>query len=48
MSTYTQIQIHAVFAVKNRGALIHKSWRERLYKYIVAIMQNQGHRVLAI
>ena len=48
MSTYTQIQIQAVFAVKNRNALIDKSWRERLYQYIVAIMKNRGHKVLAI
>jgi putative transposase len=33
-NTYTQLQIHLVFAVKNRDALIHKDWKEGLAKYI--------------
>jgi REP element-mobilizing transposase RayT len=48
MSTYTQIHIHAVFAVQNRARLIDENWRERLYDYIVAIIQNRQHKVLAI
>ena len=47
-NTYTQIHIHAVFAVQNRTSLINKSWQERLYKYIVAIIQKRGHKVLSI
>ncbi|MDR1876723.1 MAG: IS200/IS605 family transposase [Flavobacteriaceae bacterium] len=47
-NTYTQIHIHTVFAVQNRISLIDKSWKDRLYQYIVAIIQNQGHKVLSI
>lgn len=47
-NTYTQINIHAVFAVQNRLSLISKSWEERLYKYITGIIQNHGHKLLAI
>ncbi|MDR3012072.1 MAG: IS200/IS605 family transposase [Chitinispirillales bacterium] len=48
MSTYTQIHIQVVFAVKNREHLINNSWRSELYRYITGIIQNHGHRVLAI
>ena len=47
-NTFTQIHIHAVFAVQNRVSLISKSWQERLYKYIVATIQKHGHKVLSI
>jgi len=47
-NTFTQIHIHAVFAVQNRESLINKIWRERLYNYIIAIMQKHGHKVLSI
>ena len=48
MSTYSQIHIHAVFAVKNRARLIDETWRGNLYKYITGIIQNHGHKMLAI
>ena len=47
-NTYTQIYIHAVFAVQNRDALISIEWNERLHKYITGIIQNQGHKLIAI
>ena len=47
-NTFTQIHIHVVFAVQNRISLINKSWRERLYKYIIALIQKHGHKVLSI
>lgn len=47
-NTYTQIHIHAIFAVKNRHALISKTWEQRLYQYITGIVQNHGHKLLAI
>nr|MCU0358528.1 transposase [Cyclobacteriaceae bacterium] len=37
-NTYTQIHIHAVFAVQFRDGLIAKDWREELYKYITGII----------
>ena len=33
-NTYTQIHIHAVFAVQNRLSLIQNQWQEELYQYI--------------
>ena len=47
-NTYTQIHIHVVFAVQNRISLIQKEWQDRLYQYIIAIIQNHGHKVLSI
>lgn len=46
--SYSKLQIHIVFAVKYRSALIHQSWQEELYKYICGIIQNKGHKLLAI
>ncbi|MDR1810226.1 MAG: IS200/IS605 family transposase [Prevotella sp.] len=47
-NTYTQIHIHAIFAVQNRLSLIGNNWRDRLYRYIIAIIQNHEHKVLSI
>jgi len=47
-NTYTQIHIHAVFAVQNRYSLIQKQWQEELYKYITGIIINNGHKLLQI
>jgi len=47
-NTYTQLYIHIVFAVKYRLALINPRWEERLHKYMIGIIDNNGHRVLAI
>ena len=47
-NTYTQIHIQCVFAVKYRDAVIADNWKERLHQYIIAIVQNHSHRVLAI
>jgi REP element-mobilizing transposase RayT len=48
MSTYSQIYIQVVFAVKNRQALISDDWEEELYKYITGIVQNKEQKMLAI
>ena len=47
-NTYTQIHIQCVFAVKYRDAVIDNSWKERLHKYIIAIINNNGHKLLSI
>lgn len=47
-NTYTQIHLQCVFAVRYRDATINPLWKERLHNYIVAIVQNNGHKVLAI
>lgn len=45
---FSQLYIHIVFAVKNRQALIRPEWEEELYKYMTGIIQNRGHKLLAI
>lgn len=47
-NTYTQIHIHCVFAVKYRKSVIATDWKGRLCKYITGIIQNHGHKLLAI
>jgi len=47
-NTYTQIYIHTVFAVENRMSLIRERWQEELHKYITGIVQNLGHKLIAI
>ncbi len=47
-NTYTQLYIHCVFAVKYREAVIQPEWEDRLQKYISGIIQNNGHKLLAI
>jgi REP element-mobilizing transposase RayT len=47
-NTYTQIHIHVVFSVQNRLSLISDKWKEQLYQYITGIVQNNGHKLLAI
>jgi len=47
-NTYTQIYIHFVFAVRFRKAQIHPEWEVKLHKYITGIVQNKGHKMLAI
>ncbi len=47
-NTYSCIHLHIVFAVQNRKCLITDSWKEQLYCYITAIVQNRKHKLLAI
>jgi putative transposase len=47
-NTYTQAYFHIVFAVKHRMRLIQKSWKSELEQYITGIVQNCGHKLLAI
>lgn len=48
MSTYAQLYVHVVFAVKHRNALIDPAWEERLYQYITGIVQRKEQKMLAI
>lgn len=47
-STYSQIYIQVIFAVRHREALIDNAWEERLYQYITGIVRNKGQKMLAI
>ena len=46
--TYVQAYFHIVFAVRNRQALIQKSWKDRIEKYITGIVQTNGHKLISI
>lgn len=48
MSTYSQIYIQIVIAVKGRYSLISQTWEEELYKYISGIITNKGQKLIAI
>ena len=47
-NTYTQLHIQFVFAVKFRAAVIHPSWKYRLYTYITGIIQHHRHTLIPI
>ena len=47
-NTYTQIHLQIVFAVRFRAALINKTWKDELYKYITGIVQTQKHKMIII
>jgi len=47
-NTYSQIHIQSVFTVQDRLCIIKKFWKEELFRYITGIIQNNGHKVLAI
>lgn len=48
MSTYSQIYIQTIFAVRGRDSLVNPEWEDRLYKYITGIVQKKGQKMLAI
>lgn len=47
-NTYTRIYIHVVFAVEGRQNVIRKEHKDEIYKYISGIVQNKGHKLIAI
>ena len=47
-STFSQIYIQIVFAVKGRENLIQYSWEEELYKYISGIVKKKAQKLIAI
>lgn len=47
-NTYTQIHIHAMFAVQNRQSLIQAAWKNELFKYMTGIITHNGHKLLVI
>jgi len=44
-NTYTQFYVHLVFSPKNKEALINRTWKSELEKYITGIVQNNGHKM---
>lgn len=47
-STYSQLYIQIVFAVKGRQNLIEKEWRDELHKYISGIITGKGQKSIIV
>jgi putative transposase len=47
-NTYSQLNIHCVFAVKGRENIITKNFRDDLHKYIYGILKNDRAFPLAV
>ena len=47
-NTYSQINIHCVFAVKGRDNFITKDFRDDLHKYMSGILRNDNAYPLAV
>ena len=47
-STFSQIYIQIVFAVKGRENLIAKHWKDELHKYISGIITNKGQKSIIV
>lgn len=47
-NTYTQIYLHAVFAVSARACVISPARREELQKYITGIVTRKSQKLIAI
>lgn len=46
--TYSQIYIQVVFAPKGRINLLHKPWREELFKYMSGIIKAKGQKPIIV
>jgi putative transposase len=47
-NTYSQLNIHCVFAVKGRENLITNNFRDDLYRYMSGVLKNDGSYPLAV
>ncbi len=46
--TYSQIYLQYVFAVKGRRNLLHKTWRQEVFKYMAGIIKEKGQKSIII
>ncbi len=47
-NTFSQINIHAIFAVKFRESLIQPAWEGRLFEYMAGIIRQETEYCLAV
>ena len=47
-NTYKKVQLHIVFAVKNRQSTMDKLWRGKVFAYISGIIKEKGHYPIAV
>lgn len=46
--SYSQIYIQYVFAVKGRENLLHKPWREEVFKYMAGIIKAKNQKPIIV
>lgn len=46
--TFSQIYIHAIFAVKGRQNLLHEPWRNEVFRYMAGIVKNKDQKPIII
>lgn len=46
--TYSQIYIHCIFAVKGKINLLHKPWRDEVFKYIAGIIKGKNQKPIIV
>lgn len=47
-NTYTQLFVHVIFSTKGREKVLHKSFREELFKYISGILTHKNQKAFAV
>ena len=47
-STFSQIYIQYVFGVKGRDSLLHKPWRDEVFKYISGIIVGKNQKPIIV
>ena len=47
-STYSRLYIQYVFAVKGRQNLLHKAWREEVFKYMAGIIREKDQKPIIV
>lgn len=46
--TFSQIYIQVVFAVKGRKNLLHKPWRDEVFKYMSGIIKGKNQKSIIV
>ncbi len=46
--TFSQIYVHVVFSVKGRHALLHKPWRNDVFRYMADIINAKGQKSIIV
>ena len=46
--TFSQIYIQYVFSVKGRDNLLHKPWRDEVFKYIAGIIAGKNQKPIIV
>lgn len=47
-STYTNLNVHIVFAVKGRAPLVTPEWKDELHAYVGGTVRNVGGVAFAV